>query len=102
MKNIDEILNDYPYAAEKLDSLKGTIEAMRLSSEAYLNDPEALQTMFNSIDLTTLSATDSAESVKAFVAHICSWVWRAPVSKITFRRASAHASLMATSSSYTN
>lgn len=70
MKNIDAILNDYPYAAEKLDSLKGTIEAMRMSSEAYLNDTEALQTMFNSIDLTTLSATDSAESVKAFVGKV--------------------------------
>lgn len=70
MNNIDEILSHYAYAPERLDNLEARVEAMRQSSAAHLEDPAALQTMFNSIDLTTLNATDSAESVKAFVGRV--------------------------------
>lgn len=70
MNNIDEILSHYAYAPERLDDLGARIEALRQSSAAHMADADALQTMFNSIDLTTLNATDSAESVKAFVGRV--------------------------------
>lgn len=70
MNNIDEILSHYAYPPERLDNLETRIAALRQSSAAHMGDPAALQTMFNSIDLTTLNATDSAESVKAFVGRV--------------------------------
>ena len=70
MKNIDEILGEYPYNAHQLDNLEAAIDTHRANSAPLLDDPDALETMFNSIDLTTLSHTDSAASVKAFVEKV--------------------------------
>lgn len=70
MNNIDETLSHYAYAPERMDNLAARVEALRQSSASHMADPAALQTMFNSIDLTTLNATDSAESVKAFVGRV--------------------------------
>lgn len=70
MNNIDEILSHYAYVPERLDNLEARVGTLRQSSAAHMGDLAALQTMFNSIDLTTLNATDSAESVKAFVGRV--------------------------------
>ena len=64
-----DILSQYPVPAE-IAGMAAAIESIRKDSEKYYNDSEALQTMFNSIDLTTLSTSDSAESVKAFVERV--------------------------------
>jgi len=63
------IFDQYPVPVE-LSNLDQAIEAIRKDSMKFYNDNEALQTMFNSIDLTTLSTSDSAESVKAFVDKV--------------------------------
>lgn len=70
MKNIDEILGAYRYDASRLDDLGQRIEVLRADSQRWTADASALETMFNAIDLTTLSHTDSAESVRKFVARV--------------------------------
>ncbi len=70
MKNIVEVLGSMPYNGAHETNMQATIDAYRASSEKYLNDADALQTMFNSIDLTTLSHTDSNKSVTAFVEKV--------------------------------
>lgn len=111
MNNIDEILSHYPYAPERMDNLGARIEALRQSSAAHMGDSDALQAMFNSIDLTTLNATDSAESVKAFVGRVnafaeaypglknvggvCVYSVFAPVVKSELRVAGVHRAVVA-------
>lgn len=70
MKNIDEILSEYAYDASGLDDLGPALDALRAKSTSHLDDAAALETMFNSIDLTTLSHTDSASSVRVFVEKV--------------------------------
>ena len=69
MKEIDEILGEYKYDA-KLDNAEGFIATCRANSAKWLSDADALQTMFNAIDLTTLSHTDSNASVSRFVERV--------------------------------
>lgn len=64
-----DILNQYPMPAE-IANMAQALEAIKKDSEKFYNDNDALQTMFNSIDLTTLSTSDSAESVRAFVDKV--------------------------------
>lgn len=64
-----DILNQYPMPAE-IANMAQALETIKKDSEKFYNDSEALQTMFNSIDLTTLSTSDSAESVRAFVDKV--------------------------------
>ncbi len=110
MKNIDEILGAYPYDA-KLDNLDATVDNLRQASAKWVADSDALQTMFNAIDLTTLSHTDSAESVKRFVNRvnqfatdypdlknvggICVYSVFAPVMKSTLRVEGVHRAVVA-------
>lgn len=63
------IFDQYPVPAE-LANMAQAIEAIKKDSEKFYNDNDALQAMFNSIDLTTLSTSDSAESVKLFVDKV--------------------------------
>ncbi len=110
MKNIDEILGSYEYDAA-LDNLTNEIEAHKTAAAKYLTDTDALQTMFNAIDLTTLSHTDSAESVKRFVSRvnqfatdypelknvggICVYSVFAPVMKATLKVEGVHRAVVA-------
>lgn len=66
---MNDLFSKYPLPAE-LAGMDKAIEAIKKDSEKYYNDNAALQEMFNSIDLTTLSTTDSAESVKEFVDKV--------------------------------
>lgn len=111
MKNIDEILGAFPYDAAKLDNLDASVANFRKASEKWVADSDALQTMFNAIDLTTLSHTDSAESVKRFVDRvnqfsvdypdlknvggICVYSVFAPVMKSTLRVEGVHRAVVA-------
>lgn len=110
MNNIEEYLQQFPYD-KALDSLDAQIAALRESSKCHLSSSEALQTMFNSIDLTTLSATDSSESVRAFVERvnvfaqeypnlknvggICVYAVFAPVLKSALKVSSVHRAVVA-------
>ncbi len=67
--SIEETLSQYPYPKE-LDTLDGRIATLRTDAAQYLQDADALQTMFNAIDLTTLNHTDSADSVRKFVERV--------------------------------
>ncbi len=66
---MNDLFSQYPMP-DVLKNIPASIEAIRNSSTKFYNDADALQEMFNSIDLTTLSTTDSAESVKAFVNKV--------------------------------
>ena len=66
---MNDLFSQYPMP-DALKNIPASIEAIRNSSTKFYNDADALQEMFNSIDLTTLSTTDSAESVKAFVNKV--------------------------------
>lgn len=110
MKNIDEILGSYEYDAA-LDNLTQEIDNHKTAAAKYLTDVDALQTMFNAIDLTTLSHTDSAESVKKFVVRvnqfatdypelknvggICVYSVFAPVTKATLKVEGVHRAVVA-------
>ncbi len=110
MKNIDEILGSYEYDAA-LDNLAQEIDNHKAAAAKYLTDTDALQTMFNAIDLTTLSHTDSAESVKKFVSRvnqfatdypelknvggICVYSVFAPVMKATLKVEGVHRAVVA-------
>ena len=110
MKNIDEILGSYEYDAA-LDNLTQEIDNHKTAAAKYLTDVDALQTMFNAIDLTTLSHTDSAESVKMFVGRvnqfatdypelknvggICVYSVFAPVMKATLKVEGVHRAVVA-------
>lgn len=110
MKNIDEILGSYEYDAA-LDNLTQEIDNHKTAAAKYLTDVDALQTMFNAIDLTTLSHTDSAESVKKFVGRvnqfatdypelknvggICVYSVFAPVMKATLKVKGVHRAVVA-------
>ncbi len=69
MKDIDKTLGEYKYDTG-LDNVETIIAGHRANAAKWLTDTEALQTMFNAIDLTTLSHTDSAESVRRFVEKV--------------------------------
>lgn len=68
-KEMNDLFGQYPMPKE-LESIGAAIESIRKDSEKYYNDKEALQDMFHSIDLTTLSTSDSAASVKSFVKKV--------------------------------
>lgn len=70
MNNIVEALNNMPFDGMLETNMQATINACQANSQKFLNDADALQTMFNSIDLTTLSHTDSSKSVAAFVNKV--------------------------------
>ena len=69
---MESILSQYHYS-NKLNNINDEIESLKKSSEKYIADADALQTMFNSIDLTTLRASDSTDSVRAFVEKVNSF-----------------------------
>lgn len=110
MKEIDQILADYAYPRE-LDDLAAEVARLRQASARWTSDEAALQTMFNSIDLTTLSHTDSAASVRRFVERvnqfgvdypglknvggICVYSVFAPVLKEALRVAGVHRAVVA-------
>lgn len=64
-----DIKSNYPMP-EIIKNMAAELEKIKATSVAYATDMEALQSMFNSIDLTTLNTTDSAESVKKFVEKV--------------------------------
>lgn len=64
-----DLLSQYPMPTEIKDMAQA-LELIKKDSEKFYNDSDALQAMFNSIDLTTLSTSDSAESVKSFVEKV--------------------------------
>lgn len=64
-----DLLSQYPMPTEIKDMAQA-LELIKKDSEKFYNDIDALQAMFNSIDLTTLSTSDSAESVKSFVEKV--------------------------------
>ncbi len=64
-----DLLSQYPMPAE-IKNMAQALELIKKDSEKFYNDSDALQAMFNSIDLTTLSTSDSAESVKSFVEKV--------------------------------
>lgn len=110
MGKTDEILAEYAYPRE-LDNLDGAIAKLKADSARWLSDDAALQTMFNAIDLTTLSHTDSAASVRRFVERVnqfgedypslknvgglCVYSVFAPVVKETLRVAGVHRAVVA-------
>jgi len=53
-----------------IEKMASALEQIKKDSERFYTDSNALQRMFNSIDLTTLSTSDSAESVKSFVEKV--------------------------------
>lgn len=65
---MEEILMQY--AKPDFSAMAAELEQIKKASEVYMNDVEALQVMFGSIDLTTLSVTDSADSVSDFVGKV--------------------------------
>ena len=77
MFNIDDYLDEHPYDAA-LDNLDQRIAQLEQQAEAHISNTEALQTMFNCIDLTTLNATDSSESVREFVQHVNNFATQFP------------------------
>ena len=72
MENIEALLGRTPFP-EELSEPGEALARLRDLSGRYVGDAAALETMFNSIDLTTLSATDSAESVRRFVERVNSF-----------------------------
>ncbi len=66
---MDELLYSYAYPLNDSD-IKNGVEACTISSQELLNQSEILKKLFNSIDLTTLNATDSIESVTKFVNKV--------------------------------
>ncbi len=105
-----QIIDEFPYPVQ-LDNIQANIEKARIDSQKYLSDDAVLQTIFNSIDLTTLSATDSASSVRNFVSRvnsfaadypdlknvggICVYAVFAPILKSTLRVESVHRAVVA-------
>ncbi len=66
---MEELLTKFPLP-ESFNNIEAEVEKLRAASVPYINDAEALQTMFSSIDLTTLNTTDSADSVTEFVEKV--------------------------------
>lgn len=110
MEKIDEIMGAYAYPRE-LDDVSAEVARLKGDSARWLGDGAALQTMFNAIDLTTLSHTDSSASVRRFVERvnqfgvdypglknvggICVYSVFAPVVKETLRVAGVHRAVVA-------
>lgn len=69
MGKIEEIMAQYAYPKE-LDNLDAYIAQLKADSAKWVDSEAELQTMFNSIDLTTLSHTDSSRSVRKFVERV--------------------------------
>lgn len=65
---MEELLSRFPMP--DFSDIEEKIEAIRTDAEPLAADAEALQTMFSCIDLTTLSTTDSAQSVTEFVSKV--------------------------------
>lgn len=66
---MENILTLFP-VPEALKDMSGALEAIKADSAKYYNDIDALQAMFNSIDLTSLNSSDSANSITAFVNKV--------------------------------
>ena len=66
---MEELLLNFPIAPEVAE-MQSRLEAIKADSLKYADDNEALQRMFGAIDLTTLNASDSADSVRAFVDKV--------------------------------
>lgn len=58
---------------EIIKNMPAELEKIKTDSVKYSTDVNALQSMFNSIDLTTLNSTDSKESVRKFVDKVNSF-----------------------------
>lgn len=66
---MNKLFSQYPMPAD-IEKMASALEQIKKDSERFYTDSNALQRMFNSIDLTTLSTSDSAESVKSFVEKV--------------------------------
>lgn len=68
----ETILEDYPILFDQ-KNIAAELAEIEKASKVFLTDSTALQAMFGSIDLTTLSVTDSSKSVAAFVEKVNSF-----------------------------
>ena len=66
---MNNLLSRYPMPNE-INNMAQLLEQIKRDSEKFYTNSEALQDMFHSIDLTTLSTSDSAESVRLFVEKV--------------------------------
>lgn len=64
-----DILSEFPMP-KVIENMAEELKKIKESSAAYATDIDALQSMFNAIDLTTLNTTDSEKSVAAFVERV--------------------------------
>lgn len=64
-----DILSPFPYEIKPTE-MRADLDAIATASKALAKDADALSTMFNCIDLTSLNVTDSAERIKMFVEKV--------------------------------
>lgn len=69
---MEDLLINFPIAQEIVD-MDNRLKEIKTDSLKYISDNAALQNMFSAIDLTTLSTSDSAESVRTFVEKVNSF-----------------------------
>ena len=69
---MEDLLINFPIAQEIVD-MDIRLKEIKTDSLKYISDNAALQNMFSAIDLTTLSTSDSAESVRTFVEKVNSF-----------------------------
>lgn len=66
---MEDLLMSFPLAPE-VAQMETMLNDIKADSLKYVDDKEALQQMFGAIDLTTLSTSDSSESVRDFVEKV--------------------------------
>lgn len=66
---MEDLLMSFPLAPE-VAQMETMLNDIKADSLKYAEDKEALQQMFGAIDLTTLSTSDSSESVRDFVEKV--------------------------------
>ncbi len=66
---MEELFDEYTYQLNT-DHIQSDVKQCKIKSQDLLSDVNILKQLFNCIDLTTLNATDSIESVTKFVNKV--------------------------------
>lgn len=77
---MNDLMDKYPMP-KVLSNISAELAAIKADSEQFVNNADVLESIFNCIDLTTLSTTDSATSVRNFVNKVNTFATDYPAMK---------------------